>query len=314
MPTYDGADYLRATLESLVAQAMDDVEVIVVDDGSRDATVDVARSYSDRLQLRLLEPGHTGNWVANTNLGLAVARGHYAGVLHQDDAWAPQRLRILRPLLDQAPHLDLVFHAVRYIDASGRPVGLLRSPLPPGVDLGCQTLAPRLLVQNFISLPSALFRRGAAERVHGLDEALTYTADWDLWLKLAAGGTARYLASPLADFRVHAGSLTARMSGQAGALRHQLDAVIQRHLHLLGAGAQRDEVERAARFSIDANVALGGALHGHWGNLARLAGPLVRLGPAGCRRYLRDSRITERSVSRIRANMRPERSPGGTTG
>src|SRR5579862_7885736 len=108
MPTYNGAAYLAQTLESIECQADCTMEIIAVDDGSSDATLAILHNYSRRLPLRIIARSHIGNWVANTNFGLAKAQGHYVCFLHQDDLWLPGRLRVLRQLLCKEPQAALV--------------------------------------------------------------------------------------------------------------------------------------------------------------------------------------------------------------
>ena len=300
LPTYNGAAYLRQTLDSIGAQGDDGLEVIVVDDGSTDETPAIARSYEDRLPLRLVVQDHGGNWVASTNAGLAMATGTFLSLLHQDDTWAPGRLAVLRAALGELADPRLVIHQVHFIDAAGRRVGRLRAPLAPRVAVPPAQMVEHLLVQNFISLPAALVRLDDVVGVGGLDEGLVYTADWDLWLKLAALGPSYYLPLPLASFRVHPAAQTTLLSGRSAEFNRQLDAVLERHLTLWRPEMGGADVERAARFSVGANVALGAALHGDVAVLGRLARDFARLGPAGGLRYLRDSRVVERTGARVR--------------
>jgi len=131
-----------------------------------------------------------------------------------------------------------------------------------------------------------------------MDEALWYTADWDLWLRLGALGRTRHIGRPMAAFRVHAGSQTAARPRDEGELRDQMTRVLERHLSTWEGDARRD-LERVARFSITANAALArGIAQGVPWTL--LTGAL-RLGPVGLGSYLRHSRIAERLVARVRA-------------
>lgn len=91
VPTYNGAAYLAQTLASIECQVDGNIEVIAVDDGSSDATLAILNAYSSRLPIRTIRRGRIGNWVANTNFGLAEARGEYVSFLHQDDLWLPGR-------------------------------------------------------------------------------------------------------------------------------------------------------------------------------------------------------------------------------
>src|SRR5689334_7383953 len=98
VPAYNGARYLPAALDSIAAQRADDIEVIAVDDGSTDDSVDVLRQYAVRMNMTIVEKAHRGNWAACTNVGMAAARGRYFCWLHQDDFWQPRRLEVLREL------------------------------------------------------------------------------------------------------------------------------------------------------------------------------------------------------------------------
>ena len=93
MPTYNGEKFIAAALESVRAQAVDRLELVVVDDGSSDGTLDIVRDFAKSLPIRLITPGRIGNWVAVSDLGLREATGDWACLLHQDDLWLPGRLQ-----------------------------------------------------------------------------------------------------------------------------------------------------------------------------------------------------------------------------
>lgn len=304
IPTYNGAAYLGRALDSVVAQGDPSVEVVAVDDGSDDSTLAVLRAYASRLPLTAVPCGRVGNWVAAANLGLSLARGEYACILHQDDLWSDDRLRILKSRVLSSPETSLWLHPCQFIDRSGKWVGMWRCPLPE-IDSGIEPsfLIRRLLVQNFIGMPAPLFRRTLADRVGGLDDGLWYTADWDFWLKMAAVGGARYTPQPLAMFRIHPSSQTARRGPSEG-IRAQLETVLDRHLPPWAAGNPGGEaLERIARASIDLNVWLAARAGGsHQGSLPILR-TVAGLGPCDGIRLLRYSRIFERVAARLRAGV-----------
>lgn len=303
MPTYNGASHVAAALDSVAAAGAADVEVIVVDDGSTDETLAIVESFADRFALRVATPERTGNWVASTNRAIALARGHYLCCLHQDDCWLPRRLELLRAAVGRHGDVALAFHPARYIDAAGRELGTWRCPFSGHEGLlDPALLVSRLLVQNFLSVPAPLFSRAAVAAVGGLDEDLWYTADWDLWLKLAAAGPSLYVPEVLACFRIHPESQTANRSADTVEFRRQLEGVLRRHLppFLASQAAGGGRLARVAQFSIDVNTALAAAAHGQrpaWGSLMWRG---LGLGPRGWRQYWRDSRIGERVRSRLR--------------
>jgi glycosyltransferase involved in cell wall biosynthesis len=294
VPTYNGAAFLDQALRSVASQANDGVEVIAVDDGSTDETPAILKRYAGPLQLRVENRGRIGNWAANSNHGLQLARAPRVCFLHQDDLWLPGRLLSLWPLLDRAGDATLVLHPSFFVDGGGRILGRWHCPLSAGLHAPPQVVE-RLLVQNFIAIPAPVFSRQAALDVGGLDENLWYTADWDFWLRLAARGPTVYLAKPLTAFRVHANSQTMRGTSRAAEMRRQLEVVVDRHL---APWRRSREVAAAARLSIEVNHALAHASAGGrpdwWGLVRRFAAA----GPSGCLRFLRDSRIVERVGAR----------------
>jgi hypothetical protein len=304
MPTYNGAAYLPAALESVLAQDTEGVEIIAVDDGSTDATLALLAGYASRLPLRVVARPRVGNWVANSNAGLALARGEYACFLHQDDAWLPNRLSALKQQVRRLPEAALILHPCRFIDAGGRWLGTWRCPLPAGAGgLGPDLVVERLLVQNFIAIPAPLFPRELALQIGGLDEGLWFTADWDLWLKLAAAGPTAYHPKPLAAFRIHPVSQTA--VGRAGELFRQYQAVQERHLARWEARHPgHPEVGLVARLSTAVNHALASCAHSRLPDVPSLVRRFLELPLSGWHRFLRDSRIVERALARLRARWR----------
>ena len=129
IPTYNGIDYVESALGSVVSQAGEGVEIVVVDDGSTDGTAERVRGYRDRHGVTLVVRPHGGNWLATTNHGLSLARGDFACVLHQDDVWAPGRIARLREGLRAHPRTAFLIHPSRFIDDRGRHLGLWRCPL-----------------------------------------------------------------------------------------------------------------------------------------------------------------------------------------
>jgi hypothetical protein len=303
MPTYNGRDHLPRALASIAAQGDENIEVLAVDDGSTDETLAILEAFARQLPLSIVRRPHAGNWAANTNHGLNLARGDWVCFLHQDDSWLAGRLAALKNKVDQHPDATLFLHPSWYVDDRGRRLGLWSCPLPAHRIPGSMFME-RLLVQNFISMPAPLVSRKAALRTGGLDESLWYTADWDFWLKLAPAGDVVYLRRPLSTFGLHAKSQTISRSADLDGFRNQLNAVLDRHLPLCPAPEpRRKSIERVARFSIDLNATLAGSLQRRRPNYSGLASELAHLGPRGWYCFFRDSRIVERVGARLRARM-----------
>jgi len=301
MPTYNGERFIAAALESVRGQH-DGIELVIVDDGSSDRTLDIVRDFAKSLPIRLITPGRIGNWVAATNLGLREATGNWACFLHQDDLWLPGRIARLRGEMESAESA-LVLHNAMFVGPNGQGLGPWTCPLPEGVVPPDQFLE-HLLVQNFIAIPSPVFRRSAAIGSGGLDEALWHSADWDLWLRLGALGPVRFIAETLSAFRVHPASLTVARKLLPNEWEQQLTTVLERHLRNWPFPRKLSaSVERAAMASIAVNSALSAALRREPVMPSAVLLKLLAVGPSGWHRYLRDSRIMQRVTSRLKVQQ-----------
>jgi GT2 family glycosyltransferase len=302
MPTYNGEKFIAAALESVHALDNEGIELVIVDDGSSDRTLDIVRDFAGLLPIRLITPGRIGNWVAATNLGLREAKGEWACFLHQDDLWLPRRMARLRSEMSNAQGA-LILHNAVFVGPNGEKLGPWTCPLAEGL-VPPNQFVERLLVQNFIAIPSPVFRRRLAVESGGMDEALWFSADWDLWLRLGTLGPVRFIAETLSAFRVHQASQTAARKLLPNEWEQQLTIVLFRHLqNWPGSGTLRSSVERAAMTSIAVNSALSAASRGEHVQAWAVVRQLLALGPSGWRRYLRDSRIVQRVRPRLKLRI-----------
>ncbi|MEO6153663.1 MAG: glycosyltransferase [Croceibacterium sp.] len=301
MPVHKGERYLGATLASAAAEQPAGVEFLMYDSCQDDgAARRVADGFSDRLDIRWHDAADLSSWHDKTNRGVADARAPYVASLHHDDLWLPGHLAALRRSIVAYPDAALSIAPSRFIGPRGEALGTWRLPSAPGEWPGA-TVAEYLLTQNFIAIPSPLIRRDAWLACGGLDETLWYTADWDLYLKLAALGSVVVRGETTTAFRVHGQSLTMTGSTDLGAFRAQHEQVLARHLPMLGNRAA--ETERRARASVSVNCALAAAAVGQRANLTGAARELLALGPLGLSRYVRQSRIVDRVRPRVRLKL-----------
>jgi hypothetical protein len=300
MPAYRGERWIDAALRSIATEAAAGIEIIVIDSSPTSATRDIVMGFSDRLDLRVFDRTDFKMWHDKTNFGVGIARADHVCWLHVDDLWLPGRAAAVRGWIEAAPEAVLHLAPSSIVDRDGRALGVWRCPLPANRAIGSEILMERLLVQNFISAPAPVFRKDAWLTSGGLDETLWYTADWDLWLKLVACGPVYYHDEVTTGFRIHPSSLTATGSRDATAFADQMLIVLDRHLSKL---CDR-RIEAVARASISMNSALAAAAAGDFGDLWKALLDIVRLGPTGMHRYLRDSRIVERLAPRMRAKLK----------
>ena len=221
MPVYNGGPYLRAAVESVLAQTHPHLELVAVDDGSTDGSrqllAEFAAAHPDRV--RVFQQAHAGAAAAR-NRAIAESRGPWLAFLDQDDLWEPHRLAV--GLAAAEPGDDLVHSECRIIDAHGRVVQSRFSTEPCELHA---TLA-RAISHNPIYVLTVLVRRRAVDRVGRLDPANRFgTDEYHLWLKLlATGSRCRYLDQILASYRVHGGNTSrdhlAIMFGETYAIEH----------------------------------------------------------------------------------------------
>jgi glycosyltransferase involved in cell wall biosynthesis len=303
IPSHDGERWLAQALQSLVDQHDDGVECIVIDSSATPATLQIAQGFSRQLSIATHRRPDLPAWTAKINFGAALAQAGHLCILHQDDLWRPGRSLQLRQWLQASPDGLLYLHPSLIIDQRGRVLGTLRCPLPSdGAHVPNALLLERLLVQNFVAIPAPTIRRDAYLAVAGMDVPLWYTADWDLYFKLAMAGPVYYRDEPMTCFRIHADSLTISGSRNAEDFRLQLQTVIERYAPYLPVSSQK-AVLSAARAALEVNVALAAAQNGDASKLLAACLRVAALGPAGMRRFLRDSRLLERVIPRLRARL-----------
>ena len=302
IPVHCGEHWIKATLDSIVAESADDLELIVIDGSPDEASADIVRGYADRLPIDFIKRPDLSNFRTKVNFGVERARASHVSILCQDDLWLPGRLAAIRGWLAGAPDASLHAGPVLIVDQDARPLGKLRCPLPTGAAAPTELLVERLLVQNFICAPSVVFRRDHWLAVGGMEVDLWYTADWDLWFKLADLGAVHNHPEMTAAFRIHGGAHTISGSRDLADFEAQMRVVLDRHIDRVVPELSRP-VARAANASIRINVALAAASAGSLAALGRALAELIGLGPRGVYRYLRDSRLFERAFPRLRARL-----------
>jgi glycosyltransferase involved in cell wall biosynthesis len=200
MATYNDAATLRESIDSVLAQTYGDLELIVVDDGSTDATADVLAAVRDPRLKPVKMPANAG-LAAALNRGFEEARGVYIARLDADDLAMPERLAHQVERLEAEPELGILGSA---IELFGGGAGGARS-YPTG-DLEVHW---RLLLESPFAHPSVTLRRAVLEaRALRFDPAFHVAQDYDLWSRLLRHCRGGNLAEPLVRYRVRPGGLT----------------------------------------------------------------------------------------------------------
>jgi glycosyltransferase involved in cell wall biosynthesis len=204
IPSYNHARFLPAAIESVLAQTYPALELIIVDDGSTDGSLQIAEAYAarhpDLIQVRTHE-GHANRGPSATvNLCFQLATGVYWMGLPSDDLLHPRKVAEQVAFLEQHPEAGWVYCYAQSIDEDGarRPdLGLF------GTDI---TRAPdqveQLILGNAVPGMTVLMRRAAVAQIEPHDEALVYS-DWDFWVRLAAHHRAAFMPRARVRYRVH---------------------------------------------------------------------------------------------------------------
>ncbi len=194
MPTHNRADYIAQSLESIFRQTRAADEVIVVDDGSTDATPEIVSSFAG---VRYIRQENLGVAAAR-NCALAAAEGDIIAWLDSDDLWRLTFLETTTSLLEQWPFIDGVYTGHRHIDHEGQPL----DDRSRWVSFP-ETLFDELWRANRIVTPSVVVRRSCYEKVGPFDEELAICEDADMWLRLAARFKIVGLPRELVNVRIH---------------------------------------------------------------------------------------------------------------
>lgn len=305
MPIHDGTEFLNETMQSIAAEPTDGVEIIAIDSSGDSACKEIVEHYQHRLPIAYHHRADLKQWPAKTNAAVQMARGKFVSMLHQDDLWLPGRINVLQNALNNHPTMAVHLSPAYIVDVRSRRLGLWRCPLAGRQVAPQEDVVERLLIQNFIAIPAPLIRRDAWITVGGLDETLWYTADWDLYLKLAGAGDFVYEPSPTTAFRIHPESLTIRGSRDRHEFRTQMERVFQRHATKVGP-KRLPAITKLASTSIEVNAALAATMNGNPAQILPAAKRLAALWPHQLFAYLRYSRLLERVTPRIKGIlMRP---------
>jgi glycosyltransferase involved in cell wall biosynthesis len=224
IPVHDREQYIGQAVASVLAQSLRDLEVVVVDDGSTDATAAVVERIGDP-RVRLLRSAENQGIPRARNRGLREARGRYVAWLDSDDVALPTRLAEQVEFLEACPPVALVGSWAGTLDAAGRPRARYKLlPTDPA------DVAARLLLRCPI-LQYSMLGRAEVLKQYGYDEDFPVAQDFDLFVRLSERHSLANLPRVLVRRRLHAGRVTRE---RAALVRERVERILARQLEALG--------------------------------------------------------------------------------
>lgn len=204
IPSYNCERYISETINSVLNQTFDDLELIVVDDGSTDNTREIAKS----LGVRLISQ-ENARVCAARNRGIREARGKYICLMDHDDYWFPHKLASQVKAMGVHPEAGVVYGSFVLWDPDGQgnypdPAGLAPEGSLDEIDPEFSGwIYHQFLLDCWMLTSTAMFRKEVFEKCGAFDESLPYSEDWDLWLRISRAFQFIKLARPNTLYRQH---------------------------------------------------------------------------------------------------------------
>jgi len=203
-PAYNRADLIEKTILSVLDQSYTNIEYIVIDDGSKDNTLEIIKKHEDKLLLLTQENiGET----KTVNKGLKMAKGEIIGIINSDDPLLPDAVTTVVDEFMNNPDIIVLYPDWQMIDSEGNIIKYIRT-----FDYNYENM---LRWQHCVPGPGTFFKRSVVDELKGRDDNFTYVADFDFWLRAGLLGRFKRIPKIIATFRVHPGSASVSSKGLA---------------------------------------------------------------------------------------------------
>lgn len=223
MPVYNGEKYLRVAIDSLLQQTYKNFELLIIDDGSSDNSIDIVKSYSDS-RIRFDSNGRNLGLIATLNKGFDLAQGEFIARMDCDDISLPKRLERQLQYLEQNPDVGLVGSWFEKMQGSRSTT--VKTPVDDA------SIRFFLLFDNAFLHSSILLRRSLVERMQlRFDTDFPYAEDYELWARISRHTRVANLPEVLVRYRDHAENTSNRFRKEQNATA---DRVRRQHLTTLG--------------------------------------------------------------------------------
>lgn len=238
IPLYNGARHLRDSIESVLRQSFGDFELLLIDDLSTDETWSIAREYAGRdPRVSAVRNSRNLGLVGNFNRCLAMAKGRFVCVWHQDDVMLPQNVEQKATLLSSHPSVGFVHSNVLMIDEGGNVLSehweadSRRDYIDVGREFFLKMIQPG---RNYVCCPAVLARQECYQKLGDFRPELYFACDWEMWMRLSLYYDVGCLGEPLIQFRRHKDSESFRIEGTNSEIEQEVLAkqlVLTEHGH-----------------------------------------------------------------------------------
>lgn len=194
MPTYNAAEYIERSLESILRQSFEDYELIIIDDGSTDGTIELIEKQEDD-RIHLIQREDENGITSALNRGIDETRGQYVARHDADDWSSPDRFDKQITYLESHPDVALLGTGAYLVDEDGQQISRRRVLENPRVE--------NLIEHNEFVHGSVMMRQDALADLGGYDERFVTAEDYDLWLRLADAYSVANIDEPLYQLRQH---------------------------------------------------------------------------------------------------------------
>ena len=199
IPAYNSGEFLTEAIQSALSQQYSNIEIIVVNDGSTDNTLDLALGFGERITL--VDQINSGA-ASSRNNGAKVAKGEYLAFLDADDVWLPDKLALqIEKIRAGFP----IVYSNRYNFGEIGDLPLIQTEI---MELPEGNIWNLLLKGNMITTSSVIIKKTIFDEFSGFDPALPPCEDWDLWLKCAEIYPVGCCLEPLVKYRMHPGGIS----------------------------------------------------------------------------------------------------------
>lgn len=271
MPVYNVERYVGDAVRSVLAQSHTDFELLIIDDGGQDNSIDVCRAFADH-RIRIITQENRGLAGAR-NTGIRNARGEFIAFLDSDDIWHREKLAKHVAHLRYAMDVGVSYSGARLIDDVGKPMGVEQKPRLTNV--APEDIFRRNPISNgstpvirrsvFDDIGHASFRPG---ETNWFDESFRQSEDIECWMRIALLSTWKFEGVPgaLTDYRVNEGGLSANITRQFESwlrMRDRVHSIAPRFAAQWGGEAEAYQLRYLARRAVqmrDRGMALDLAL------------------------------------------------------